>query len=230
MISSTPLGRIPTYGGTSMGVKRGMNLKVMLFFAPLIVATVLAGLARADRRYISDRLIVSLRAAPEKDGMRIRTLISNTPVEVVEESGQYLKVRTEQGEEGWIEKRYISSELPKPIIIDGLKKEIDQLQARIRDFEAGKNPLADKLKAVEERHFAKVRELEEHAAKLAGDRSKLQKSNDRLHNEIERLNHEIARHKGTGKLQWFLAGAAVFCLGLIAGHVTRRKKRYYIDL
>jgi ferric-dicitrate binding protein FerR (iron transport regulator) len=90
--------------------------------------------------------------------------------------------------------------------------------------------LADKLKAVEERHIAKVRELEEHAANLAGDRSKLQKSNDRLHNEIERLNHEIARHKGTRKLQWFLAGAAVFCLGLIAGHVTRRKKRYYIDL
>lgn len=213
-----------------MGVKRGMQLKVMLFLAPLIVLMASVGLAWADRRYVSDQLFVSLREAPGKDSRRITVLRTDTPVEVLEESGRYLRVRTEDGQEGWVDEQYLTREVPKPVIIAGLKEEIDRLRARIRDFEAGKNPLEDELKAAEERHMTKVRELEEQAAKLAGERSKLQKSNDRLQNEIERLNHEIARHKGTGKLQWFLAGAGVFFLGLIAGQVARRRKRYYIDL
>lgn len=213
-----------------MGFKKGMQLIVMLYFALLILLTISVGSAHADRRYVSDQLIVSLREAPNNDSTRITFLRTDTPIEVLEESGRYLRVRTEDGQEGWVDEQYITREVPKPLIIAGFKKKIERLEARVKEFEAGKNPLADQLKAAEQRHLAKVRELEEQAAKLAGERSKLQKSNDQLHNEIERLNHEIGRHKGMGKLQWFLAGAAVFCLGLIAGHITRRKKRYYIDL
>ena len=75
-----------------------------------------------------------------------------------------------------------------------------------------------------------MKELEESVVDIIGERSRLRKANDRLHLDIEHLQKEIADVKGTGKLRWFLAGAAVFCLGLIAGQVARRKKKYYIDL
>ena len=213
-----------------MGVIRIKQLEVILLFALLIPLWVAVGLAHADRRYVSDRLIVTLREAPRKDGMALRKLGTGTPVEVLEESGRYLRVRTEEGEEGWVGKQYISSEVPKPIIIAGLSKEIDLLNARIKEFETGGNPMLDELEAAKQSHLAKVKELEESVVEIIGERSRLRKANDQLHRDIEHLQKEIADLKGTGKLRWFLAGAAVFCLGLIAGQVARRKKKYYIDL
>ncbi|UCG65012.1 MAG: TIGR04211 family SH3 domain-containing protein [Deltaproteobacteria bacterium] len=213
-----------------MGVIRIKQLRVTLLFALLIPLWVPVGSAYADRRYVSDRLIVTLRETPRKDGMAIRKLGTDTPVEVLEESGRYLRVRTEEGEEGWVGKQYISSEAPKPIIIAGLRKEIDLLKARIEEFETGGNPMLDELEAAKQSHLAKVKELEESVAEIIGERSRLRKANDGLHRDIEHLQKEIADLKGTGKLRWFLAGAAVFCLGLIAGQVARRKKKYYIDL
>lgn len=213
-----------------MGVIRIKQLKVILLFALLVLVWVAVGLAHADRRYVSDSLIVTLREAPRKDGMALRKLGTGTPVEVLEESGRYLRVRTEEGEEGWVGKQYISSEVPKPIIIAGLRKEIDLLKARIKEFETGGNPMLDELEAAKQSHLAKVKELEESVVKIIGERSRLRKANDQLHRDIEHLQKEIADLKGTGKLRWFLAGAAVFCLGLIAGQVARRKKKYYIDL
>ena len=213
-----------------MGVIRIKQLKVVFLFALLILVWVPVGSAYADRRYVSDRLIVTLREAPRKDGMALRKLGTGTPVEVLEESGRYLRVRTEEGEEGWVGKQYISSEVPKAIIIAGLRKEIDRLKARIKEFETGGNPMLDELEAAKQIHLAKVKELEESVAEIIGERSRLRKANDRLHRDVEHLQKEIADLKGTGKLRWFLAGAAVFCLGLIAGQVARRKKKYYIDL
>jgi SH3 domain protein len=213
-----------------MGVIRIKQSKVILLFALLIPLWVSVGLAHADRQYVSDRLIVTLREAPRKDGMALRKLGTDTPVEVLEESGRYLRVRTEEGEEGWVGKQYISSEVPKPIIIAGLRKEIDLLKARIKEFETGGNPMLDELEAAKQSHLAKVKELEESVVKIIGERSRLSKANDQLHRDLEHLQKEIADLKGTGKLRWFLAGAAVFCLGLIAGQVARRKKKYYIDL
>ena len=213
-----------------MGVMRIKEIRFILLFALLIPLWVPVGSAHADRRYVSDSLIVTLREAPTKGSMAIRKLRTDTPVEVFEESGRYLRVRTEEGEEGWVGKQYMSSEVPKPIIIEGLRKEIDRLKARIKEFEEGGNPMLDKLKAVEQSHLAKVKELEESAAEIVGERSRLRKANDQLHRDVEHLQKEIADLKGTGKLRWFLAGAAVFCLGLIAGQVARKKKKYYIDL
>ena len=213
-----------------MGVIRIKQLKVILLFALLIPLWVAVGSAHADRRYVSDRLIVTLREAPRKDGVALRKLGTGTPVEVLEESGRYLRVSTEEGEEGWVGKQYISSEVPKPIIIAGLRKEIDLLKARIKEFETGGNPMLDELEAAKQSHLAKVKELEESVVEIIGERRRLRKTNDQLHRDIEHLQKEMADLKGTGKLRWFLAGAAVFCLGLIAGQVARRNKKYYIDL
>jgi len=213
-----------------MGVIRIKQLKVILLFALLIPLWVAVGSAYADRRYVSDKLIVTLREAPRKDGMALRKLGTGTPVEVLEESGRYLRVRTEEDEEGWVGKQYISSEVPKPIIIAGLRKEIDLLKARIKEFETGGNPMLDELEAAKQSHLAKVKELEESVVEIIGERRRLRKANDQLHRDIEHLQKEMADLKGTGKLRWCLAGAAVFCLGLIAGQVARRKKKYYIDL
>ncbi len=202
---------------------------VLLLFLPVLLS-VHVGTALADRRYVSDRLIITLRETPNTDGRVLRTLRTDTPVEVLEESGRYLRVRTEAGEEGWVSKQYISPETPKPIIIARLHDEMNRLQEKIKEFEGAENPFLDKLKAAEKRYLEEVNKLEQNAANLVDERNNLKAANAKLNTEIRNLQKQVETIRGSGKLRWFLAGAAVFCLGLIAGQVSKRKKRYYIDL
>jgi len=217
-------------GGIIMTVSRIEKPRLMLLFSLLILLCAQVGSARADRRYVSDKLIITLRETPKTNGRALRALRTDTPVEVIEESGRYLRVRTEAGEEGWVAKQYITPETPKLIIISQLKDEVHRLRDRIKEYEGAENPFLDKLKAAEESYLEKAKELEQNAAKLVDERNKLKAANAGLNTELRNLQKQVKTIKGSGKLRWFLAGAAVFCLGLIAGQISKRKKRYYIDL
>lgn len=218
------------FGGIAMTVSRIRKPSLMLLFSLLILLSAQVGTAQAERRYVSDMLIITLREAPNSDGRVLRTLTTGAPVEVLEESGRYLRVQTEAGEEGWVAEQYITAETPKAIIIARLKDELNRLREKIKEYEGAENPFLDKLKAAEQSYLQKVKELEQNAAKLVDERNKLKATNAGLNTELRNLQKQIETLGGSGKLRWFLAGAAVFCLGLIAGQVSRRKKRYYIDL
>jgi SH3 domain protein len=231
--------------------------KLILLFVLLIPLSVSVGPAHADKRYVSDMLIITLREGQGREYQAIRTLKTGTPVEVLEESGRYLRVRTQEGEEGWVAKQYISSELPKSLIIAGLKQEANRLGARVEELEKRQTLLLDQLKEAERSHDAKVKELEENAEnyreevsrttmelkqitekyntlldqsknvlELTSEHDRLQAENANLDTEIARLKQENERLKSTVMLRWFLAGAGVFLIGLIAGRVSRKKKYY----
>jgi SH3 domain protein len=224
------LGPNAVFGGIAMTVSRIRKPSLMLFFLLVILLSALVGTAQADKRYVSDSLVLTLREAPNLDGRILGTIRTGDPVEVLEESGRHLRVQTEAGEQGWVAEQYITAETPKPMIIAQLRDELDRLQERIRKYEGGENPFLDKLKAAEESYLQKVKELEQNAARLVDERNELKAANAGLNTEIRNLQRQIKTLRGSGKLRWFLAGAAVFCLGLIAGQISKRKKRYYIDL
>lgn len=242
---------------TDMGAIRIPKSKLILLFILLIPLSVSVGPAHADKRYVSDMLIITLREGQGSEYKAIRTLKTGTPVEVLEESGRYLRVRTEEGEEGWVAKQYISSELPKSLIIAGLKQEANRLGASVEELEKRQALLLGQLKEAEQSHDAKVKELEKNAENyrkevsrttmelkqitekyntlldqsknvldLTSEHDRLQAENANLNTEMARLKQENARLRSTGMLRWFLAGAGVFLIGLIAGKVSRKKKYY----
>ena len=61
---------------------------------------------------------------------------------------------------------------------------------------------------------------------LTNEHDRLQVENAKLDIEMDRLKQENARLRSTEMLRWFLAGAGVFLIGLIAGRVSRKKKYY----
>lgn len=233
--------------------------RAILSFLFAIIASLsfFTGYAQAERRYITDFLRVTLREGPGTDYAVIRTLNSNTPVDVFEEEDRYLKVRTESGVVGWVPKQYITSKIPKPKIIEGLKEEIEQLKDTMSILEKGKEPLLEELQTAKEQHATALNELEQivkdlreeatnkskaldevtkkyegllekskDVVDLISEHEKFQNENAKLTKEVSELRDENEQLRRTGTIRWFLAGAGVFFVGLLAGKINR-KKRYY---
>ena len=149
------------------------TLKLILLFVLFILLSVSVRVAHADRRYVSDMLIITLRTGKGQEYKVIKTLKTDTPVEVLEESEGYLRVRTDEGEEGWVAEQYISSEVPKSVIIRGLKKETSTLNARIEELEKDQDSLLEQFEVATQRHAAKVEELEKNASNSKEEASRL---------------------------------------------------------
>jgi len=100
----------------------------MLHIVPLSRA---AGMG--ETRYVTDILIVSLREGPGNEYSVVRTVKTDMAMEVIEEQGSFVKVRTESGEEGWISKQYLTINTPKSILMNNLNKEIAPLKKKLKN-------------------------------------------------------------------------------------------------
>ena len=99
-------------------------------------------IADAKTQYVSDELIIDLRQGKGNEYRIIKMLRRGTPLTILEESEQYLKVRTEEGLEGWVLKQYITSETPKTAII----AERDRLSSLLGQCSGDKVSLQNELK------------------------------------------------------------------------------------
>jgi len=149
------------------------TLKLILLFMVCILLSVSVRVTHADRRYVSDMLIITLRTGKGREYKVIKTLKTDTPVEVLEEGEDYLRVLTDEGEEGWVAKQYITSEVPKSVIIEGLKKETSKLNTRVEELEKDKASLLEQFDVATQRHAKKVEELEKNATNGKEETSRL---------------------------------------------------------
>lgn len=119
----------------------------MMKLFPRICAVVLivvgaTALCHAQTAYVSDVLILTFRQGPGPSYPVISTLKSDTPLTIIEENNGYLKVELSSGQQGWVDKNYVVTDLPKSIIIDRLKKENAAFEEKIKALteQAGQNP------------------------------------------------------------------------------------------
>lgn len=95
----------------------------------------------AETGYVSDMLVLTFRQGPGNSYPLIKTLVSDTPVSILEEESEYYKVELQSGEIGWVDKKFIMFGLPKTIIIENLKNENKILQDKIAALETTEGTL-----------------------------------------------------------------------------------------
>jgi SH3 domain protein len=215
------------------------NRKFTVLIALLALLSLPALPALAATQYITDTLNVGLRDAKGDKYHAIKYLPSGTPVEVLGEEDAYYRVRSREGEEGWIPKKYISPETPKPVIIEKLSAQVGRLKGKLAEtvkerdslkagLDASKGEAAEKaeeLSLVNERHNTLLEQSRD-VVEIAEERDRLREENSKLSGMEEFLRDENKRLKRTEMFWWFLAGGGVFFVGWIAGKLSR-KKRYY---
>jgi len=158
----------------------------------------------ADTRYVSDRLIISVRDGQDQNAAVLGYLETAAPVEILEENGDFLRIRTEDGLEGWVRAQYIVTETPKALIIDNLKNEIKALNKEIQTIKSEGDSASNTLSESKKMYQEKIEELKEEVninqkftAKAKSDFIELDKkyskllssskNTEKLINEVEKL-------------------------------------------
>lgn len=107
-----------------------------MFLSLLLMFTVSTAIA-ADTVYINDMLRVGVRANPNSSEAPLAVLTSGTQVTVLERSDGYMRIRTTDGVEGWINDTYTTTETPPRQQLAQVTQERDQLKAELAKLKAG---------------------------------------------------------------------------------------------
>ena len=220
------------------------TMSVFLFiFAIIFTATIKS--VFADTRYVSDELIISVRDGQNQDDNVLGNIRTGTAIDVLEEKGRYLRIKTEDGLEGWVQAQYIISEKPNARIIEDLRNELneqdalsDNLLAKKKIYEIRIRELEQELN-INQKNTAKVKseliELNKKYKKLLSNSentdeliTKLEKSkqlDSKLKAEISNLKKGSQNPLKSSMIQPFLAGAGVLIVGFILGGLARGRKK-----
>lgn len=122
------------------------RFKLIISLLMLISFTAPAGIVCAKTVYVSDELIITLREGKGDEYKVIESLKTGAPLEVIEESDKYMKVRTKSGSEGWVLKWYVTRKTPKPVVIAGLEEKVARLETAIEEYKNDKETAQSELK------------------------------------------------------------------------------------
>lgn len=197
--------------------------------------------AYAETVYVSDIQFVAIR-----DGMSNSTratergIKSGTPLTVLERRDSYIKVRTPEGNEGWLPDYFISEDRvsrDKLVYLEDQLTKAKETQAQVRKkFESSQQTNAELSQSVES--LTKQREaLEEQlkdVSKLAQKANAIVSANEESHYQIQSLQQQVdnlvqqnEQLSSSTEQRWFMIGAGTLLLGGILGLVfplSRKKK------
>jgi len=129
-----------------------LSLAFLLLITPFSVS--------AEVQYVSDNLIIMMRSGAGGDFKILKTLKTGTPLEILEDGGDYYRVQTRDNTEGWVLKRYLSSDTPKRIVISTLKKKIERLKADLARLKRESAALAQGIQSDKSLYANEVKKLE----------------------------------------------------------------------
>jgi len=228
---------------------------VFVFFISLC-GFVIPAPSLADIQYVSDLLIISIRDGQDPDAAVLGYLRSAAAVDILEETNELMRIRTEDGIQGWVRKKFIVPDKPKAVIINELNEKVAILEENIQTLQEGSD--AQGLQKLIDGYKQRVTNLtasldNEKRTRLALQRDlkkvntehrqlvNQSKKNQEASKELASLKNENKTLKDklasipppadetpmlSGNMKWFLIGGGVLLLGFIVGRALKGKRSY----
>ncbi|MBI3771581.1 MAG: TIGR04211 family SH3 domain-containing protein [Gammaproteobacteria bacterium] len=187
--------------------------------------------------YVSDYLVITLRAGKGDSFKVVKSLSSGMVLEVIEVDGEFTHVRTKEGLDGWVRNQYLSEKPVARSLVDDYSKKLEQLAAenkKLKDSLAEVNREAKQLsqdqkrivaeKTKMEQEHAQIKELAARPMELEDKNKNLSSENTAMKTELAKLRLESSEFKKNQVQKWFLAGGGVFLFGIVAGLILPRFK------
>lgn len=90
-----------------------------------------APLPLPEKRFVSDKLVLNVYAEPDQGSERVATIQTGDAVEEFERSGNLVRVRLEDGREGWVGASYLTSDEPAILRLRELQRQQPNAAPRI---------------------------------------------------------------------------------------------------
>ncbi len=210
--------------------------------SPLLLAAVLLLLtatgAAAGTWFVKPSAEVPLRRGQGKDYKIVAVLQNGTRVELLETRDPWARVRLESGREGWILKRYLSSDPPLEQQLAALRKEKEALAdqcgrtgRRLQELTDANAQTEKELTAClveRDRVKAAFQALQKDTADVTRTKKELADTRllvGNLESRLSAVQAENAALKKNSRLKWFLSGSGVLLLGWLIGLVTGRSRK-----
>lgn len=221
-------------------MKRNLCLPIILLSLFFLTSAALA-----DTRYVTDELTINLRRGMGNEFRILRMLPTGTAVQVLETEGNYAKVRSSDGTEGYVLVQYLTRETPKALVAERLEREntrlsqeLNQVKESYRDVDTLVNQFKAEIAMLEQARseaekgfrefqakYEKLREDSANVINLQNERDQLNEANQALETEVNALRDMSDKALRTAMIRWFLAGAGVLLTGWILGSISRKKRR-----
>ncbi len=208
------------------------SIAVIMIWSVMVCGTRAAG---AENVYVSDVREISKRLGPSTEHRIVRMLAAGSRMEVLSERNGWLQVRGQDGLEGWILKRYTSTEIPVTLKYENLREEHETLYHaskgaldRIAELEEINKKLletlsdtSNKLLNLDKEHAVLLMD----AANVLELRSQYEQVVERMatvQDEVEALREQNRQMKSWDRFYWFLSGGSVFLVAWLTGLITGR--------
>lgn len=99
--------------------------------ALLLLCLWMSPTAYAETAYVGDNLRVGLRSQPDTKTPPLTIISSGDKLEILEATDKYSRIRTDDGQEGWVRNIYLSAAPPAKLLIKGIQEEFQQAQQEI---------------------------------------------------------------------------------------------------
>jgi len=154
--------------------------KILSLIFLILVPLIFCDAPHAETGYVSDMLILTMRDGPGSNYNVVQTLRSNAALEILEKDKTHFKVRTVEGDEGWVEKQYITLEIPKPMVIDQLNLKIADLEKLLEASQDSNASFSSGADTVAQKDQEQISALETSLKEIQAENKALQETNTRL--------------------------------------------------
>ena len=191
----------------------------------ILFAVVLPTLSNASTIYVTDSLQLKLRVTANTDGDVVTTLHSGQKLSLLEQQKKFSKVKTDEGEIGWVQTWFLTDEVPATYLVNQLTKDKESLENRLATA-------SDKLKNFDSATARENKTLKNTVETLSNKISRLTKEQDTLSEKITAQSSELAKYRFAEQYDLRLVIMVFFLIAFLIGFWsayvwtrTRERKR-----
>ncbi|GAB6042744.1 TIGR04211 family SH3 domain-containing protein [Endothiovibrio diazotrophicus] len=191
----------------------------------LILFLLLAPAAEAETLYVIDTLRVNVRQEPGRNAAPLGVVVTGMALEALERQDGYVRIRNEEGLEGWIKDDYLTTEKPAQLIRDEEAGRLSQLESEL----AQTREALDAARREKESALEELSRLQRQQGEVMAQESLPAARNGGGHPMTDVINGQPHFQLSTDTLPYWIGGILfIALLGFVSGiswyknHVSRR--------
>ncbi len=211
--------------------------KKLAFTAVVVFSLIWVHSLYASGLYVRDGARAPIRESPYESAKIMGMADSNDYLEIFESRNDWSRIKTPQGEEGWVSNRFLTRQMPKDLIISQLGEKIKSLTEENTTLQEQNNQLqkqsrehayriSGQSKEVEDarKQYDRLREESSQYLDLKARHEALKVQFKTTSEKMETLDRENKKLKTSERLIFTLVGGGFIIIGLVIGTLLQFMK------